>query len=482
MMIIDHKIFVLFLFVFFASISFIIPICRRIALLLLYVDDPDKSERKIHMENTPYLGGIGIYGGFILGMVFFVFFFREICDFAFLQLLAIYLLGGLLILAVGTADDIHDLSARNKLYAQIAVVIMVYFGGIGLEHMPIPHWGIVEFGGLSLIVTAVVIVATMNAVNLIDGLDGLAASVVLISIGSNALLSLHLNLNFNFVIAVILMASILGFLKYNWTPAKIFLGDGGSLLLGYLISILGIQNINASNSFAEAFLPFMALFYPIVDLMNTIVRRLIKGRPMMSADRAHLHHKLFEMGMKHSEVTAIVIVFSLLPSAAGFMFVYNLPLWGFISVTLSFVLLLVIFLISGHLSLGAISFNIKMRPIYKAYYAHKKKAIGDLKYAKNEGKIRDILLNVGTGYNIHFLKWNNFNIIDRRKDNCDTVDMGIRTIKMVRSRGSLEYVPPDLENDELSCEVDGLINTIATAVDLSVAKLGSTGQSYHDCR
>ena len=263
--------------------------------------DVPKDERRVHNKPIPRLGGLAIFIGFMLSVVLFADITRQLQG---------VLIGAVIIVIVGAIDDITPLRALLKFFIQIiAALVAVYFGVI-IDTFSNPFAlgasQYIQLNSLSIPITVIWIVAITNSVNLIDGLDGLAAGVSIISSIVMLIISLMVS---DINIAVILAAltgACLGFLPYNFNPAKIFMGDAGALLLGYILatmSILGLFKLYALVSFAA---PFLVLALPLVDTSFAFLRRLLKGKNPMAPDRGHFHHRLLDMGLSQRQAVAIM--------------------------------------------------------------------------------------------------------------------------------------------------------------------------------
>ncbi len=281
----------------FASTPTVIVLARKIKAL-----DIPKDERRIHKKPIPLIGGLAIFYGFIVSVLCFATIDRELMG---------ILIGSVIMVTVGVIDDMRDLSAKLKLLFQIIAATIVIYFGVDIQYIanPFSNW----FGPVyinlrlwSIPITMIWIIGVTNAVNLIDGLDGLAVGVS--SIASVALLSLTLisqNVNAAIVTAALAGAGI-GFLPYNFNPAKIFMGDTGSTFLGFVLACISIQGIMKMYALVSFAVPILILALPIFDTLFAIVRRLLTGKSIMSPDRGHLHHRLLDMGFSQKQTVAIL--------------------------------------------------------------------------------------------------------------------------------------------------------------------------------
>lgn len=301
-MIISEKMFIVLALAVAFLISFsATPIVIALAKKIKAVDVP-KDARRVHKKPVPLIGGLAIFYGFIVSVMCFA-----VIDKATMGIL----IGSVIMVTVGVIDDMNVLSAKVKLLFQImAAAVAVYFG-IEIEYIANPFAAFIgpeyiNLGLWSIPLTMVWIIGITNAVNLIDGLDGLAVGIS--SIASVALLSLTLlsrNLN-----AAILMAALagagIGFLPYNFNPAKIFMGDTGSTFLGFVLACVSVQGIMKMYAIISFAVPVLILGLPIFDTLFAIIRRALTGKPIMSPDRGHLHHRLLDMGFSQRQTVAIL--------------------------------------------------------------------------------------------------------------------------------------------------------------------------------
>ena len=293
---------------------------RSIAIKIGYVDTP--SERKVHDRTTPYGGGAAMLIGVCAAMVTasLVPALRPL--FAGSREALGVLIAAAAIFIVGLVDDFRGMSAPAKIAGQVLAASILYFTGVTMYQLKLPFAGfIVLTPGVIPLITALWVVALTNAINLIDGLDGLAAGLVAIGAGSLAVYGLRLEYlgllpaqNIGPLVAVIACGICLGFLPFNFHPAKIFMGDAGALLLGLLMSastmVIGGRTPPASGVtfffFAPLFIPFFILFIPLVDSAFAFVRRTAKGQGFDAPDKDHIHHRLLRLGHGHRRTVAIL--------------------------------------------------------------------------------------------------------------------------------------------------------------------------------
>ena len=269
--------------------------------------DVPRDTRRVHKSPIPRLGGLAIFIAFLLSVLFFVDITKQIRG---------VLIGSVIIVIIGVIDDIMPLRAYIKLIFQIIAAGIAVYHNIIIENFTnlfvFNSSAYVYLGYLAIPITIVWIVAITNSFNLIDGLDGLAVGVSTISSIVMLVISFMVpdsDPNISVIIAA-LTGACLGFMPYNFNPAKIFMGDTGALLLGYVlatVSILGLFKFHAVVSFAA---PFLILALPLVDTAFAFLRRLLKGKNPMSPDRGHFHHRLIDMGLSQKQAVAILYTIS----------------------------------------------------------------------------------------------------------------------------------------------------------------------------
>jgi UDP-GlcNAc:undecaprenyl-phosphate GlcNAc-1-phosphate transferase len=287
------------------AIAFIVsfaatPIVKMFAEKVGAIDIPNE-ERRVHDHPIPRMGGLAIFLGFLISVLLFADISPQIQG---------ILLGSIIIVVTGAVDDIISLNAWVKLGLQIAAACVPVIFGVRIEVVMSPaFWSDSQYlvlSNLSIPVTILWIVGITNSVNLIDGLDGLAVGVSTISSITMLVIALLVSDGNVAVVLAALVGACVGFMPYNLNPAKIFMGDTGALLLGYILatmSVLGLFKFYAVVSFA---VPLLALAVPLFDTIFAFFRRMLKGQSPFRADRGHLHHRLIDMGLSQKQAVAIL--------------------------------------------------------------------------------------------------------------------------------------------------------------------------------
>jgi UDP-GlcNAc:undecaprenyl-phosphate/decaprenyl-phosphate GlcNAc-1-phosphate transferase len=325
------------------TITFMVtPIVRWGAMQMGAVDRP--NDRKVHANPTPTLGGfamaLGIFGAGALA--FYMPEFREkFVDSS--ELLGIGA-GSFVIFFLGAVDDLHDLPAPVKLAGQIFASGIVFLSGVQMRFLLLPGGDVLALSDdVSVLLTIAWLVAMINAVNLVDGLDGLAAGIVAIAAASFFVYTFNLEVGGFIVsqssaplVAIIIVGATLGFLRHNFFPAKIFMGDSGSMLLGLIlggatVAGIGSQGVEVSTvagsptsqvflAYFPLFIPLAVIAIPLADALFAIIRRARRRRSVFLADKEHLHHRLMDLGHGHRQAVIVMYIWSALAAGAGLAF------------------------------------------------------------------------------------------------------------------------------------------------------------------
>ncbi len=275
------------------------PVVKEFAWKIGAIDIP-RDSRRMHDHPIPRLGGLAIALSFLLTVLLFTEMDRQMEG---------MILGSLMILALGVVDDCVTLKAAPKLIVQNLAAMLVVMHGCTIQFLTDPFSSVpgtyFDLGIMAGPVTVVWIVLMTNAVNFIDGLDGLAVGVSSISASFMLVIALLVSEKHVAVVLACLLGSCLGFLPYNLHPAKIFMGDSGSTFLGFILAVLSIQGLFKMYAVISFTVPFLILGIPFLDIAFAVIRRLWKHRNPMTADREHIHHRLIDMGFSQKQTVAI---------------------------------------------------------------------------------------------------------------------------------------------------------------------------------
>ena len=282
------------------AISFVsTPLVKMLAYKVGAIDVP-KDNRRMHKVPIPRLGGLAIFIAFLLGVLLFADVDRQMQG---------ILLGAIMIVVLGVMDDIMTLRALPKFIVQIAAAGVAVYHGCSIDMISNPNLlsstPYVTLGVWSIPVTIIWIVAITNAVNFIDGLDGLACGVSAISAASLFVVALLVAEGNIAIILAALLGACLGFIPYNLNPAKIFMGDTGATFLGYILATMSVQGLFKMYAIISFAVPFLILGVPIFDICFAFLRRIAHGQNPMVADRGHVHHRLIDMGFSQKQSVAI---------------------------------------------------------------------------------------------------------------------------------------------------------------------------------
>jgi UDP-GlcNAc:undecaprenyl-phosphate/decaprenyl-phosphate GlcNAc-1-phosphate transferase len=294
------------------------PQMRRVGFAVGAVDRP--GHRKVHDTDVSRLGGVAVWGS-VACIVAAAASFGLLDGETFASVRVRWLplaCGAALLAAIGVVDDVRGLRARTKLLAQLAAAALVVAAGCVIREATNPITGAsLALGVLAIPVTIVWIMGVTNALNLIDGLDGLAAGVGLIVSGTLCLISLTVGRNDVALLTGVLAGALAGFLYFNFNPATIFLGDSGSLFLGFTLAVLSIESAHKGATAVLVLAPFLALGVPIMDTTLTVLRRLLVSASIMQPDRDHIHHRLIALGFSHRRAVLVLYVACLVLNVAA---------------------------------------------------------------------------------------------------------------------------------------------------------------------
>ncbi|MGE5328173.1 MAG: glycosyltransferase family 4 protein [Deltaproteobacteria bacterium] len=296
----------------FTVAFFTTPLVRKLAFKIGAVDVP-KDERRMHNKPLARLGGLAIFIGFIVSILYII--IVNYIDTGITKLDSRFeglLIGSFIIICIGIIDDARTLKPWVKMIFQVIAALIVVLSGITIEEItnPFSASGFTALGFLAVPLTVIWIVGITNAINFIDGLDGLAAGVS--SIAMLALLFISIFEQQYGVVSLIaaLAGATLGFLPFNFNPAKIFMGDTGSNFLGFALAAVSVMGMMKSYATIAISVPLLILALPIFDTAFAILRRLFNGKPIMQADRGHLHHRLIDMGFSQKQTVIVLYIIS----------------------------------------------------------------------------------------------------------------------------------------------------------------------------
>ncbi|MFC1654279.1 glycosyltransferase family 4 protein [Myxococcota bacterium] len=305
------------MFIVAASIAAALtPASRWISIRVGAMDVPDW--RKVHLGPIPRLGGIAIVLAFLVpvaGLLVFPGVVGSKLEDSRLMIIALFG-GGLVIAFLGALDDTRGLRARVKLVVQFAVAAAAWLAGFRFDRIGIPFAGVLDLPvWADFLLTVIWIAGVINAMNLIDGLDGLAAGVTFFVAATNLVLSIRSGNVIGAVFSATIAGAVIGFLLFNWNPAIVFMGDTGSMFLGYVLATTSIMTSQKVSTAVAMMIPILAMGVPVIDTLMSIIRRFLKKRSIFSADSGHLHHRLLRAGL--TQRRAVLVIYGLCLVFAG---------------------------------------------------------------------------------------------------------------------------------------------------------------------
>ena len=297
-------------------IGLVIAVCSSSALTFVVREFARRAglvdpcgERKVHVNPVPRIGGVAIVLSVAVSMTAIIGLFGQHVLAANARGLATVMGGALAVHLVGLVDDVRPMHARWKFLAQVVIALGVYVAGLRVTTLSLPFAGIVNLGSaIGMVFTIAWFVGITNAFNLIDGLDGLAAGAALFALTTMFVVASFNGLVGAATVTIILAGATVGFLCFNFHPASIFLGDSGSLFLGFMLAGIGLLGSQKSPTVIAVAIPIVSLGLPVLDTALAVARRFLRGQPIFSADRAHIHHRLLSLG--HSPRRVALLLYS----------------------------------------------------------------------------------------------------------------------------------------------------------------------------
>lgn len=296
----------------------ITPLVKRFAVQWGAMDKPDA--RKVHHGSIPRLGGLGIFIGYIAGLAYGVPLTSEIKG---------LIAGSCILVAVGMWDDIKQIGPKTKLLGQILAAVVLVLSGVSIDWIATSWSGLVYLSAwFAIPLTVFWIVAFTNMVNLIDGLDGLAAGISLIACVTIFFVTQQMGQTETAMITISLAGAIFAFLRYNFNPAKIFMGDTGSMLLGYTLAAISVIGVVKTATTVALTVPVIVLGLPILDTAFAIIRRYMNGQPIFKPDKGHLHHRLLALGMTQKQAVLLMYAITALLGCVAVVAARINIVWG----------------------------------------------------------------------------------------------------------------------------------------------------------
>lgn len=288
------------------------PLLRALALRLGAVSA--SGGRNVNRREIPRLGGVAIACSTLGPLIILFFVQTEVARIVRLSSTPVVgmMIGAAAMCAMGALDDVRPQRAGTKLIIQVLVALLAYSAGFHIPSLYLPWLGAVSVGPLDLPLTLLWIVGITNAVNLIDGLDGLAAGIALCAAATNLVVAVASGAVLVAIVMAAMMGALFGFLYYNFNPARIFMGDSGSYFLGFTLATASLAGSQKASTAVSLLVPILALGLPIFDTLLSVIRRILERRSLFSPDRGHIHHKLLDLGLTHRRAVLALYSVSLL--------------------------------------------------------------------------------------------------------------------------------------------------------------------------
>ena len=342
----------------FVFVCIVTPSLIRFGKKFGFVDQV--NQRKIHRGAIPRIGGIGISIGTMLPvlLLFIMFKLKNVVDIETTNNMILYFGGGLAISFLGLIDDIKGVNARITLLFQAVIAVVATLHGALIQSFPMP-WGRLELGFFGYVVTVFWIIAIINAFNLIDGIDGLSSGITLFSSLTIAILAIVNGYLAVALVALALAGAVTGFLIYNFNPAKIFMGDSGSMFIGYILAILSLRTQSKTHAIVSILVPIIAMGLPILDTTLAFMRRILRHQSIFMADKQHIHHFLLSLGFNQRKTVLILYSISILFTLLSMLMIFNQNINTFLIVLVFAIIVVVIITKLGYIEMIYGKFRVK---------------------------------------------------------------------------------------------------------------------------
>ncbi|MBP5406246.1 undecaprenyl/decaprenyl-phosphate alpha-N-acetylglucosaminyl 1-phosphate transferase [bacterium] len=342
----------------FVFVCLVTPLLIKAGKKFGFVDQV--NQRKIHRGAIPRIGGIGISIGTMLPvlLLFIIFKVKNVVDAETTNNMTLYFGGGLAISFLGLIDDIKGVNAKLKLLFQAVIAVVATLHGALIQSLPMP-WGRLELGFFGYVVTVFWIIAIINAFNLIDGIDGLSSGITLFSSLTIAILAIVNGYLAVALVALALAGAVTGFLIYNFNPAKIFMGDSGSMFIGYILAILSLRTQSKTHAIVSILVPIIAMGLPILDTTLAFLRRILRHQSIFMADKQHIHHFLLSLGFNQRKTVLILYSISILFTILSMLMIFNQNIDTFLIVLVFAIIVVVIITKLGYIEMIYGKFRVK---------------------------------------------------------------------------------------------------------------------------
>ncbi len=408
-------------FVFVCAVT---PILIKVGIKFGFVDQV--NQRKIHRGAIPRIGGIGISLGTMLP-IFLLFYVRGGIHIETPNNIYLFFVGGLSISLLGLLDDIKGVNAKVKLLFQIGIAVMATMHGALIQSIPTP-WGQLELGFFSYPLTVFWIIGIINAFNLIDGMDGLSSGITLFSALTIAMLAIVNGTPYLPValVGLALAGAVTGFLIYNFNPAKIFMGDSGSMFIGYILAVLSLKSQSKAHAVVSIMVPIIAMGLPILDTTLAFLRRILRHQSIFAADKQHIHHFLLSLGFNQRKTVLILYAISILFTILSMVMIFNKNVDTFLIVLIFAIIVFVIITKLGYVEMIYGKFRVKKENSLEKHLENF--FINRISLDPNENFFSELPIK---GFDILDIKGNNL-FSTGEKDKINFFDISARRSRIVR--------------------------------------------------
>jgi len=320
------------------------------------------NRRKIHRGAIPRIGGIGIALGTLFPLFLLFFYNNSVSQVLFgsSENISVIIGGGLSIALLGLVDDIKGVKAKWKLAFQLALAVAAWMSGFAITAVSMP-WGVVQLGWFGFFFTVLWIVGIINAFNLIDGMDGLSSGISFFACITIMTLSIANGYMFVALVSAALAGAVVGFLIFNFNPAKIFMGDAGSMFIGYILAVLSLKNQSKGHTIVSLLIPVIAMGLPILDTTLAFVRRFLRNQSIFVADRQHIHHILLSKGWNQRKVVLVLYGISVVFTSLSMLLIFNKDLQAFLIITVFSIVVFVLITKLGYMEMFYNRFRTKKK-------------------------------------------------------------------------------------------------------------------------
>ena len=357
--------------------------------------------------------------------LFIVFKLRNIVDIETTNNMILYFGGGLAISFLGLIDDIKGVNAKIKLLFQAVIAIVATQHGALIQSFPMP-WGRIELGIFGYIITVFWIIAIINAFNLIDGMDGLSSGITLFSSLTIAILAIVNGYMAVALVALALGGAVTGFLIYNFNPAKIFMGDSGSMFIGYILAVISLRSQSKTHAIVSILVPIIAMGLPILDTTLAFLRRILRHQSIFMADKQHIHHFLLSLGFNQRKTVLILYSISILFTILSMVMIFNENVLSFLTVLVFAIIIFVIIKKLGYVEMIYGRFRVKKENSLEKHLENF--FIDRIDFAEGENLFRELPIK---GFDILDVKGENL-FSQGEKDKINFFDISARRSRIVR--------------------------------------------------